>query len=175
MLASTVACLQTLLPHYMSCPKSLTVLTIFLDICRKAHPAPPPKKRFKLLVNLLEEKWCPAHPIIHIDDSDVVKPEEYKFESLGWVRDGSESTATKNVYKKEYHITKATSLANSKHPVSLFSEVHSSTEKNFTFINDITFSAMERAAVLFGKATFVINRDYVIRLTAKRRLLYHNK
>lgn len=34
---------------------------------------------------------------------------------------------------------------------------------------------MERAAVLFGKATFVINRDYVIRLTAKRRLLYHNK
>ena len=43
MLASTVACLQTLLPHYMSCPKSLTVLTIFLDICRKAHPAPPQK------------------------------------------------------------------------------------------------------------------------------------
>ncbi len=111
----------------------------------------------------------------HIDDSDVVKPEGYKFESLGWVRDGSESTATKNVYKKEYHITKATSLTNSNHPVSLFSEVHSSTEKNFTSINDITFSAMERAAALFGKATFVMNRDYVIRLTAKRRLLYHNK
>ena len=50
---------------------------------------------------------------------------------------------------------------------------------------------MERAAVLFGKATFVMdrgyddnrmflkldsmNQDYVIRLTAKRKLLYHNK
>ena len=46
------------------------------------------------------KKWCPAHPVIHIDDSDVVKPDGYKFESLGRVRDGSESTAAKNVYKK---------------------------------------------------------------------------
>ena len=46
------------------------------------------------------KKWCPTHPIIHIDDSDVVKPDGYKFESLGWIRDGSESTASKNVYKK---------------------------------------------------------------------------
>ena len=97
----------------------------------------------------------------------------------------------KNVYKRGYHITEATVLTNSNHPVSLFSEVHSSTEKNFTSINDITFSAMERAAALFGKATFVMDRgyddnkmflkldsmhqDYVIRLTAKRKLLYHNK
>ena len=50
---------------------------------------------------------------------------------------------------------------------------------------------MERAAALFEKATFVMdrgyddnkmflkldsmNQDYVIRLTAKRKLLYHNK
>lgn len=34
------------------------------------------------------KKWCPAQPVIHIDDSDVVKPNGYKFESLGWVRDG---------------------------------------------------------------------------------------
>lgn len=47
---------------------------------------------------LLQVKnWCPDHPVIHIDDSDVVKPDGYKFEALGWVRDGSESTATKNV------------------------------------------------------------------------------
>ena len=45
-------------------------------------------------------KWVPAEPVIHIDDSDVVKPDGYKFEALGIVRDGSESTATKNVYKK---------------------------------------------------------------------------
>ena len=137
------------------------------------------------------EKWCPDNPVIHIDDSDVVKPDGYKFESLGWVRDGSESTTTKNVYKKGYHVTEATVLTNTNHPVSIFSEIHSSKEKDFTSINDITFSAMNRAAALFKKATFVmdrgyddnkmflkldsLNHDYVIRLTAKRKLLYHNK
>ena len=137
------------------------------------------------------KKWCPEHPVVHIDDSDVVKPDGYKFESLGWVRDGSESTATKNIYKKGYHVTEATVLTNSNHPVSIFSEIHSSEEKNFTSINTVTFSAMDRAAALFGKATFVMDRgyddnkmflkldslhqDYVIRLTAKRKLLYYNK
>ena len=133
----------------------------------------------------------PGHPVIYIDDSDIVKPEGHKFEALGWVRDGSESTAAKNVYQKGYHVTEATVLTSSHHPVSLFSEIHSSAEKNFTSINDITFSAMERASALFEKATFVMDRgyddnkmflkldsmdqDYVIRLTAKRKLLYHNK
>lgn len=137
------------------------------------------------------KKWCPEHPVVHIDDSDVVKPDGYKFESLGWVRDGSESTATKNIYKKGYHVTEATVLTNSNHPVSIFSEIHSSEEKNFTSINTVTFSAMDRVAALFGKAAFVMDRgyddnkmflkldslhqDYVIRLTAKRKLLYYNK
>ena len=136
-------------------------------------------------------KWCPGQPAIPIDDSDVVKPDGYKFESLGWVRDGSESTAAKNVYKKGYHVTEATVLTGSSHPVSIFSEIHSSKEKDFTSINDVTFSAMERAAALFKKATFIMDRgyddnkiflkldsmgqDYVIRLTSKRKLLYHNK
>lgn len=137
------------------------------------------------------KNWCPEEPVIHIDDSDVVKPDGYKFESLGWVRDGSESTRNKNVYQKGYHVTEATVLTNNRHPISIFSEIHSSKEKNFTSINHITFSAMERAKALFGKATFVMDRgyddnkmflkldsmeqDYVIRLTAKRKLLYHNK
>lgn len=136
-------------------------------------------------------KWCPDQPVIHIDDSDVVKPDGYRFESLGWVRDGSESTAAKNVYKKGYHVTEATVLTGSNHPVSIFSEIHSSKEKGFTSINDVTFSAMERAAALFKKATFIMDRgyddnkiflkldsmeqDYVIRLTSKRKLLCHNK
>lgn len=136
-------------------------------------------------------KWCPSNPVIHIDDSDVVKPEGSKFESLGRVRDGSESTRTKNVYKKGYHVTEATVLTNSQHPVSIFSKIHSSEEKDFTSINNVTFAAMERAAALFGKATYVMDRgyddnkmflkldsmgqDYVIRLTARRKLFYHNK
>ncbi len=149
-----------------------------------------PKDALKAYLTQVK-KWCPDQPVIHIDDSDVVKPDGYKFESLGWVRDGSESTSTKNVYKKGYHVTEATILTKSNHPVSIFSKIHSSKEKGFTSINDITFSAMERAATLFEKATFVMDRGYddnkmflkldslkqdcVIRLTAKRKLLYHNK
>ena len=149
-----------------------------------------PKDALKAYLKQVKN-WCPDHPVIHIDDSDVVKPEGYKFESLGWVRDGSESTNTKNVYKKGYHVTEATVLTNSNHPISIFSEIYSSKEKDFTSINDITFSAMERASALFEKATFVMDRgyddnkmflkldsmeqDYVIRLTSRRKLFYHNK
>lgn len=46
------------------------------------------------------KKWIPSEPVIHIDDSDVVKPDGYKFESLGIVCDDSESTPAKSVYKK---------------------------------------------------------------------------
>ena len=136
-------------------------------------------------------KWIPDEPVIHIDDSDIVKPDGYKFEALGIVRDGSKSTDTKNIYEKGCHVTEACVMTQSRHPVSIFSEIHSSQEKNFTSINDVTFSAMERGAAMFGKATFVMDRgyddnkmflkldelkqDYVIRLTAKRKLFFHGK
>ena len=136
-------------------------------------------------------RWVPEEPVIHIDDSDVVKPDGFKFESLGLVRDGSKSTDTKNVYEKGYHVTEACVLTNNNHPVSIFSRIHSSREKEFTSINDITFSAMECGAALFRKATFVMDRgyddnkmflklddlkqDYIIRLTAKRKLYFHGK
>ena len=136
-------------------------------------------------------KWIPDEPVIHIDDSDIVKPDGYKFEALGIVRDGSRSTDTKNVYEKGYHVTEACVMTQNNHPVSIFSEIHSSKEKNFTSINDVTFSAMERGAAMFGRATFVMDRgyddnkmflkldeleqDYVIRLTARRKLYFHGK
>ena len=137
------------------------------------------------------KKWIPVEPVIHIDDSDVVKPDGYKFEALGIVRDGSESTSTKNVYKKGYHVTEACVLTSNNHPVSFFSKIHSSLEKDFKSVNAITFQAMEQGAALFGKATFAmdrgyddnkmflkldeLNQDYVIRLKSNRKLLYHNK
>ena len=55
-------------------------------------------------------KWCPDHPVIHIDDSDVVKPDGYKFESLGWVRDGSESTATNREIRSKDDVIKVARL-----------------------------------------------------------------
>jgi hypothetical protein len=149
-----------------------------------------PNKALKAYLTTIR-KWVSSEPVIHIDDSDVVKPDGYKFEALGLVRDGSKSTDTKNVYEKGYHVTEACVLTGSNHPVSIFSEIHSSKEKNFTSINNITFSAMERGATLFGKATFVMDRgyddnkmflkldelkqDYVIRLTAKRKLYFRGK
>lgn len=139
----------------------------------------------------LVKKWVPAEPVIHIDDSDIIKPDGYKFESLGIVRDGSESTSAKNVYKKGYHVTEACVLTKSNHPVSIFSKIHSSSEKGYKSINTITFQAMEQGAALFGKATFAMDRgyddnkmflkldelgqDYIIRLKSNRKLLYHNK
>lgn len=136
-------------------------------------------------------KMAPAEPVIHIDDSDVVKPEGYHFESLGIVRDGSRSTKDKSVYSKGYHVTEACVLTDSNHPVSIFSRIHSSNEKGFTSANHITFEAMERGAQLFKKATFVMDRgyddnkmfrklwelgqDFVIRLTQKRKLYFHGK
>ena len=136
-------------------------------------------------------KWVPEQPVIYIDDSDIVKPDGYKFEALGLVRDGSKSTDTKNVYEKGYHVTEACVMTKSNHPVSIYSKIHSSKEKTFTSVNNVTFDAMERGKAMFGKATFVMDRgyddnkmflkldelkqDYVIRLTAKRKLLFHNK
>lgn len=136
-------------------------------------------------------KWVPKEPVVHIDDSDIVKPDGRKFEALGLVRDGSKSTDAKNVYEKGYHVTEACVLTKSGHPVSIFSRIHSSKEKDFTSVNDVTFSAMERGASLLGKATFVMDRgyddnkmflkldglgqDYVIRLTERRKLFFHGK
>ncbi|HHU17880.1 MAG TPA: hypothetical protein GXZ70_06695 [Clostridiales bacterium] len=44
-------------------------------------------------------KWIPDDPVVHLDDSDVVKPDGYKFEALDRVRDGSKSSDAKNVYE----------------------------------------------------------------------------
>lgn len=52
----------------------------------------------------------PSDPVVLIDDSDVIKPDGKQFEALGIVRDGSESTQTKSVYKKGYHVTEACAL-----------------------------------------------------------------
>ena len=181
------SCLLTDIAHQLHEPsKKINIVDRLSRHLTKGTPTDALKAYLSLV-----KKWCPQQPVIHIDDSDVVKPDGHKFESLGWVRDGSECTATKNVYKKGYHVTEATVLTHNHHPVSIFSEIHSSNEKGFTSINDVTFSAMERGCAMFGKAVFVMDRgyddnkmflkldsmkqNYVIRLTAKRKLLYHNK
>ena len=147
----------------------------------------------KALISYLRNvrKWVPDDPVIHIDDSNVVKPYGHKFEAIGIVRDGSKSGNSKNVYEKGYHVTEACAITKSNHPVSIYSKIHSSLQANYTSANTFTFEAMKRGKDLFGKATFVMDRgyddnkmflkldeleqDYVIRLTAKRKLFFHNK
>ena len=101
-----------------------------------------------------------------------------------------DSKKINSVERLSRHLNKGV-LTKSNHPISIYSKIHSSQEKSFTSVNTITFEAMERAKALFGKATFVMDRgyddnkmflkldsleqDYVIRLTAKRKLLFHNK
>ena len=124
------------------------------------------------------KKWVPAEPVIHIDDSDIVKPDGYKFEALGIVRDGSESTSTKNIYKKGYHVTEACVLTSGNHPISIFSKIHSSQEKDYKSANTITFQAMELGAALFRKATFAMDKSAsiyriaILKLSKKGRLMF---
>lgn len=136
-------------------------------------------------------KMVPSEPVVHIDDSDVIKPDGYHFEALGTVRDGSKSTTKKCVYAKGYYVTEACVLTDSNHPASIYSRIHSSHEKGFTSVNHITFEAIDRSVELLKNATFVMDRgyddnkifqklwgleqDFVIRLTQKRKLFFHRK
>ena len=142
----------------------------------------------KLAINELEEK-----PVIIVDDSDVIKPTANKFEDLGIVRDGSKSTKTKSVYEKGYHVTEIVGITKTqKQPISLFSHIHSSKEKDYKSNNEETFKALSKIInVLNRRSIFTFDRgydfnelfqyieakeqDYVIRLTERRKLFYDGK
>jgi hypothetical protein len=148
-----------------------------------------PKAALKSYLGIVK-KSAPANPVIHIDDTDVAKGRGRKFESIGRVRDGSKSRG-KNVFADGYHVTEATVLMGNRHPASFFSQVHSSAEGEYVSANAVTFSAIARGVKLFPKATYVMDsgydsnkmflcldshsQDYVIRLSAKRKVVFGNK
>lgn len=129
-------------------------------------------------------------PTILVDDSDVIKPHGEKFEALGQVRDGSSKN---NKIEKGYMVTEMVGLtAKKKQPVSLFSHIHSSREKDYKSTNDVLFQGLDQVIDLLpGKATFVFDRyydmnklfaymykrgqDFVVRLTEKRKLFWKGK
>ena len=136
------------------------------------------------------ESMIPDNPVILVDDTDIVKPYGKKFDSLGTVKDGS---ATKASFEKGYRCTEMTLLSNAdSQPISLFSHIHSSHEKDYKSANAVTYKGIDLCVKgLGGKATFVFDRgydanamflrldeaeqDYVIRLTSKRKLFYKGK
>jgi hypothetical protein len=142
----------------------------------------------KLAIDELGER-----PVIIVDDSDVIKPTANKFEDLGIVRDGSRSTKTKTIYEKGYHVTEIVGITkNQKQPISLFSHIHSSKEKEYKSDNEETFKALDEViAALNREGIFTFdrgydfnnlfqymdnkNQNYVIRLTERRKIFYKGK
>lgn len=133
------------------------------------------------------------NPIFLIDDSDIIKPLGEKFEDLGIVRDGS--SRNKN-YEKGYHHTEIVGLTqNMKQPISVFSKIHSSSQKDYVSANTITFEGIDKVVEMLDKrklkGIFVNDRGYdsneifkhywkkkqyfVIRLTEKRKIYRNHK
>ena len=132
-------------------------------------------------------------PVFLVDDSDVTKPLGNKFEALGIVRDGSSKDKS---YEKGYHHTEIVGLTNNfKQPISLFSKIHSSTQKEYISNNNITYEGLNSVVTLLNErslqSTFVLDRGYdsndifnyffnknqhfVIRLTEKRKIYYKHR
>lgn len=132
-------------------------------------------------------------PVFLVDDSDVTKPLGNKFEDLGIVRDGSSKDKS---YEKGYHHTEIVGLTNNfKQPISLFSKIHSSTQKEYISNNNITYEGLNSVVTLLNErslqGTFVLDRGYdsndifnyffnknqhfVIRLTEKRKIYYKHR
>ena len=132
-------------------------------------------------------------PVFLVDNSDIVKPLGDKFENLGIVRDGS---SRKKSYEKGYHHTEIVGLTKEmKQPISIFSKIHSSTQKEFISNNRITYEGLDKVVYLLDernlKGIFVNDRGYdsndifnyyfskkqyfVIRLTEKRKIYRNHK
>ena len=132
-------------------------------------------------------------PVFLVDDSDIIKPLGEKFEDLGIVRDGS---SRKKSYEKGYHHTEIVGLTkNMKQPISIFSKIHSSTQKDFISNNSVTYEGLDKVVSLLNernlKGIFVNDRGYdsndifnyyfskkqyfVIRLTEKRKIYRNHK
>ena len=121
------------------------------------------------LSSSIDEKYCNLvmdslgkNPVFLVDDSDIIKPLGKKFEDLGIVRDGSSKNKT---YEKGYHHTEIVGLTqNKKQPISLFSEIHSSSQKDFVSANDITFKGIDKIVNLLNERTlkgiFINDRGY---------------
>ena len=132
-------------------------------------------------------------PVFLVDDSDVTKPLGNKFEALGIVRDGSSRDKS---YEKGYHHTEIVGLTNNfNQPISLFSKIHSSTQKEYISNNNVTYEGLNSVVTLLNErslqGTFVLDRGYdsndifnyffnknqhfVIRLTEKRKIYYKHR
>lgn len=139
------------------------------------------------------KQYLPENVVVHVDDSDVVKPCGKAFEGISRVRDGSKSTQAKSVMGNGYYVTEATAITHSSHPVSIFSEVWSTQSPEFTSGGQFEYTKKAVCACVakLGHAIFVMDRgyddndvfrlldkqkqDYVIRLKLNRKIRIHGE
>lgn len=149
-----------------------------------------PKGTYRNYIKTIEDD-IPKNPVILLDNSDVIKPNGKKFESMGRVKDGSADGIR---IEDGYWVTEAVALSRANQPISLYSHIYSQTEEGFVSENTYTFRAIDAAvgaAQGKGVATFICDRGYdmnqmfkyfyqkkqhfVIRLTANRKLFFKGK
>ena len=140
---------------------------------------------YQTLMQSIAEKDSP----VFVDDSDIVKPYGKAFEALGLVRDGSALNPT---IQKGYHVTEIVALSSRTHqPFSLFSHIHSSREKEYVSVNEITLKALEKVISRFPDSTYIFDRgydmnrlfdfmnkhkkQYIVRMTEKRKVFFKGK
>lgn len=152
------------------------------------------KQYLQTVIPMLDER-----PLILVDDTDIVKPAAKHFEYIDRVRDGSKSSDTKTVFGRGYWCTEFVGLsAQSKHPISLASEIFSSRQPLFESTNtvldqallalDRTFLETKQAATfvfdrgfdrntLFGLflEEFEQEHHFIARLKRNRNLLYQGR
>lgn len=139
------------------------------------------------------KKYLPNDIVIHMDNSDVIKPSGRAFEGISRVRDGSRSTSTKSVMGNGYYVTEAAAMTKSMHPVSIFSEVWSAESAEFTSGGEFAYTkkAVKACTEELGPAAFVmdrgydsnqvfqllesLNQNYVIRLKLNRKVRIRGK
>ena len=96
-----------------------------------------------------------------VDDSDVQKPYGKHFEALSLVRDGS--STKKNDLGMGYMVTSIVgATAKTKHPMCLFTRIHSSAERDYLSLNNVTNEALRAicAKLRPWSATFAFDRGY---------------
>ena len=132
-------------------------------------------------------------PVFLVDDSDVIKPLGTKFEDLGIVRDGSSRNKS---FEKGYRYTEIVGLTkNLNQPISIFSKIHSSTEKEYISDNSVTKEGLNKVINLLNERNqtgiFINDRGYdsneifnyyyskkqqfIVRLTEKRKVFFKGK
>ena len=108
--------------------------------------------------NLVLYNIIMSEPVILVDDSDIIKPYGSKFDSIGFVRDGS---SRKNNCEKDYKVSEFVALTqNIKHTINT----------RGTFIFDRGYDMNDLFKFMYNQ-----NQDFVVPLTERRKIFFKGK